>query len=38
MKLTALAEVHTVVVDVCGEKQEARQRQTVLSKNKSYLC
>lgn len=30
MELTALTEVDAVVVDVCGEKQEARQGQAVL--------
>lgn len=30
MELTAVTEVNIVVVDVCGEEQEAWQRQTVL--------
>lgn len=34
MALTAVTEVDTVVVDVCGEKQEAWQRQAVLQRDK----
>lgn len=32
-ELTALIEVDAVVVDVCGEQQETRQRQTVLQRH-----
>ena len=35
MTLTALTEVNTVVVDVCGEKQEAWQRQAVLQRDRN---
>lgn len=33
MALTALTEEDAVVVDICREKQEARQRQAVLQKD-----
>lgn len=38
MALTALTEEDAVAVDICGEKQEARQRQAVLQKVAKESC